>query len=364
MAHAAERHARNIPPQGAGWLACERPAVGGRCHSVRLWSEGGDCSLPPARLLPDEDDRLAALRALEILDTQSSPEFDIFPELARHIFDTPMAAISLVESERQWFKASVGLDVEETTRDISFCAHAILEPDRVLCVQDAAKDPRFADNPLVTGAFGVRFYAGAPIKSPCGQPIGAVCVIDRQPRQASGEALASLQRIAVGVESALRLHASVRHLQNEAITDRLTGLRNRAGLDAALVAALSDRRRGKVGMLFLDLDGFKAVNDLFGHACGDEILQQVGNRLKRMSRGDDAVCRFGGDEFCLLACGIQDVNDLTGIAQRIHDSFREPFRVGDQAINLRTSIGIAVYPDDTSNSAELVRLADAALYDA
>jgi signal transduction histidine kinase len=137
----------------------------------------------PAAAPPDnEAERLKALLAYDILDTLPERVFDDLARLASTLCGTPIAAVSLVDSERQWFKASVGLDVSETPREVSFCAHAILEGDRVLEVPDATLDPRFADNPLVTGDFHLRLYAGAPLVSPTGAPLGALCVIDREAR--------------------------------------------------------------------------------------------------------------------------------------------------------------------------------------
>jgi GAF domain-containing protein len=135
-----------------------------------------------APALPDnEAERLAALYALLILDTPPEQRFDKIVDFAASEFDVPIALISLIDRERQWFKASIGLDVCETGRDISFCGHAILARD-IMVVPDALEDPRFADNPLVTGEPGIRFYAGAPLVLPSGAALGTLCLIDRRPR--------------------------------------------------------------------------------------------------------------------------------------------------------------------------------------
>lgn len=132
--------------------------------------------------LPDnEAERLAALYALLILDTPPEQRFDKIVEFASAEFDVPIALLTLVDRARQWFKASTGVDVCETGRDISFCGHAILAPD-IMVVPDALEDPRFADNPLVTGEPGIRFYAGAPLVLPSGAALGTLCLIDRRPR--------------------------------------------------------------------------------------------------------------------------------------------------------------------------------------
>jgi GAF domain-containing protein len=135
-----------------------------------------------APALPDnEAERLAALYALLILDTPPEQRFDKIVTFAASEFEVPVALLTLVDRERQWFKASIGVSACETARDISFCGHAILQP-QIMVVPDARLDARFADNPLVTGETGVRFYAGAPLILPSGAALGTLCLIDRRPR--------------------------------------------------------------------------------------------------------------------------------------------------------------------------------------
>ena len=137
----------------------------------------------PAPPHPREDERLAELMGLAILDSLPEESYDQFVRLAAQVCDVPIALISLVDEKRQWFKARVGLDVCETGRDEAFCAHAIHAPDEVMVVPDTQSDPRFADNPLVTGPPHIRFYAGAPIVTGGGLPVGTLCVIDTRPRE-------------------------------------------------------------------------------------------------------------------------------------------------------------------------------------
>jgi GAF domain-containing protein len=135
-----------------------------------------------APALPDnEAERLAALYALLILDTPPEQRFDRIVTFAAGEFDVPVALLTLVDRDRQWFKASTGIAACETRRDISFCGHAILQPE-IMVVPDARLDERFADNPLVTGETGIRFYAGAPLILPSGAALGTLCLIDRRPR--------------------------------------------------------------------------------------------------------------------------------------------------------------------------------------
>ncbi len=129
----------------------------------------------------NEQQRLAALYQLLLLDTPPEQRFDMIVDFAASEFDVPICLITLLDHERQWFKARVGLPVCSTPRDISFCGHAILQPE-VMVVPDALDDVRFADNPLVTSEPHIRFYAGAPIELPSGHAVGTLCIIDTKPR--------------------------------------------------------------------------------------------------------------------------------------------------------------------------------------
>ncbi|HMN93910.1 MAG TPA: GAF domain-containing protein [Hydrogenophaga sp.] len=142
--------------------------------------------------IPDYDSqRLKALRKLLILDTPPEERFDRIAQFARMEFDMPMALVSLVDRDRQWFKSNFGVEVGETPRDISFCGHAILERN-ILLVPDALKDERFHDNPLVVNKPWVRFYAGAVLRMPYGMALGTLCVMDTRPREMDSVDLAIL----------------------------------------------------------------------------------------------------------------------------------------------------------------------------
>jgi signal transduction histidine kinase len=150
----------------------------------------------------DEQQRLDALQRLGILDTDPEDRFDRLTRLATSALGVPIALVSLVDANRQWFKSCVGLDVSQTDRNISFCGHAILGPDPLI-IPDATADPRFADNPLVTGEPHIRFYAGVPLSDPDGYRLGTLCVIDRRRRQLSESELEVLTRLAALAEAEL-----------------------------------------------------------------------------------------------------------------------------------------------------------------
>ena len=150
--------------------------------------------MPKAPLPSNEQERLNALRRFELLDTQPESIFDDIVKVVAHICDTPIALISLVDENRQWFKARLGLETTETLRDHAFCAHAILQ-QQPLVVSDAAADLRFADNPLVLGMPGIRFYVGIPLPTQDGLAVGTLCAIDVKPRTLSQEQLDALSAL-------------------------------------------------------------------------------------------------------------------------------------------------------------------------
>ena len=328
--------------------------------------------MPAAELADNEDERLAALIALGLSETGQNEGFEIFPALASTVFSVPMAAVCFVEQDRQWFKASVGLSFDETPREVSFCAHAILNPAETLCIPDATKDVRFSDSQLVTGTSGVRFYAGAPVIGPSGHAIGALCVMDTVPREASEAELRQLGLLAQGVGCAVRLHASVQQSQRHALIDPLTGLANRAGFDRSMRDRLGRRTApapapapaAGTGLLVVGLDGFKSVNELFGHDAGDAVLREVGGRLRRTARVRDTIGRVGGDEFAILIDNLDNTADLSTLAGRIHAAIADPFIVEQQAITIHASIGGAFCSVDMHEPEGLVRCADNALQEA
>lgn len=159
----------------------------------------------------NEARRLKVLWQYDVLDTVPEEVFDDLTALAAHICEAPIALISLVDEDRQWFKSKVGLSLRETSRDVSFCAHAIMNQG-MLIVPDATKDPRFKSNPMVTGAQKIRFYAGAPLITPDGHALGTLCVLDQKPRQLRPEQKEALLVLAHHVISQLELRRHAREL--------------------------------------------------------------------------------------------------------------------------------------------------------
>lgn len=174
---------------------------------------------------PDEDARLEALRQYHVLDTVPEESFDDFTKLASLLCEAPISLISLIDSDRQWFKSKVGIDADETHRDLAFCGHAILESEDLLVVPNALEDERFLDNPLVSEAPHIRFYAGAPLVNTEGFALGTLCVIDRVPRVLSEDqrtALSTLgRRLVAHLENRKVSHSLAMALENISSLEKL-----------------------------------------------------------------------------------------------------------------------------------------------
>jgi diguanylate cyclase (GGDEF)-like protein len=483
----------------------------------------------PASLNPrSEEQRMRSLHGFQILDTLPEEDFDELTTLASQIVGTPIATITLIDRDRQWFKSKVGLDVDQTSRSIAFCAHAILG-DSIFEVEDATKDARFSENPLVTGHPGIRFYAGIPLRSPEGDNIGTVCAIDRVPRKLDESQRRGLKIIARQVMALMELRRVLRErevrdseraaiqemsnllhsclnldearrviahsvkklfpedsgaiyldgpnqsvmeslvkwgdagtddgdflrescwalrrgrahrvsekaedlrcihqaqrgrpafcvpmmaqgktmgvmtvvwkdsprtesrsewihwlvatvadllavalaglrlreeLRENSIRDPLTNLFNRRYMEETLARELHrmQRMRLPLGILALDLDHFKQLNDTYGHGAGDAVLRSSAGLLQSTFRQDDIVCRTGGEEFLVILptadakMVLQRAEELRRAIEQIQVSYR-----GKALPAVTVSGGAAIFPQHGMTGTELIRAADMALYQA
>lgn len=294
---------------------------------------------------------MASLQALNVLFTPTEERFDRITRCATRLLDVPISVVSLVASNVQWFKSTQGVDSVGSTRSVSFCGHAVLSDDQ-LVVTDATRDQRFHDNPLVTGEPFIRAYAGQPLHGADGQRVGSLCAIDRRPREFSRTDLEILRDLGRWVETELQTQAlsesqqelvsEVESLRRLALIDRLTRAWNRGAIDDVLARELERGRRDEspVGVVLLDLDHFKQVNDTYGHPAGDEVLREVARRIRATVRPFDALGRYGGEEFLVV---LSNCNEETSarIAERIADSLREqPVTVGKDEIVVTASLGV------------------------
>ncbi|SFC18478.1 diguanylate cyclase (GGDEF) domain-containing protein [Cupriavidus sp. OV038] len=312
--------------------------------------------MQPPPIPPDETLRLATLRSLNILDTPAEERFDRLTRLAKRLFDVPIAVVSLVDANRQWFKACEGLDQTEAPRNTSFCGHAIAG-DGILLIPDARLDPRFHDNPLVTGDPHIRFYAGCPLVAHNGTKLGTLCLIDRQPRTFDDDDRALLHDLARMAEQEL---AAV-HL---ASMDELTALSNRRGFTVLSQHAIELCRRldRPATLVFFDMDGFKPINDQFGHAEGDRALTAFGAALRQAFRDSDVVGRLGGDEFAALLTNTDAAGCGEALA-RLHRNVDAWNAQNARGYRLRFSVGLTEFdPSRHATVHELLAQADAAMY--
>lgn len=239
----------------------------------------------------DEAERLQALWSYAVLDSPPEIEFDRITNLAKRIFGTEIAVVSLVDADRQWFKSCVGLDAEETPREVSFCGHTILNA-QVMVVPDARRDRRFARNPLVTGAPFIRFYAGAPLVTPEGHRLGTLCLIDDQPRSDFGPREAQiLSDLAAIVMDALEIR---RQMGDRAVTYRRRLEQLSTAIEAAhdgILLTDSDLRIVFVNPAAIALAAVSSADDLLGRSVLDVASEEGGARL---SVGLDKI--LSGDE--------------------------------------------------------------------
>jgi diguanylate cyclase (GGDEF)-like protein len=267
----------------------------------------------------------------------------------------PIATVSLIDTNRQWFKSSSGISVCDTSRDISFCAHAILSDD-IMHVENALKDERFFDNPLVIGEPKIRFYAGCPLVVN-NLKMGTFCLIDKKPRHFSEEDRQLLRDLAGMAEQDL----AATYL---ATTDELTELVNRRGFENYSRHALSFCRRLKrpVTIVFFDLNGFKEINDQFGHAEGDFILKTFAEGMRAVFRESDVLARFGGDEFVALLTDTKLAMAEMALF-RLREWIDKRNRKQDREFRIAFSAGtIEFEPKKHASIEDLLADADAAMY--
>jgi diguanylate cyclase (GGDEF)-like protein len=304
----------------------------------------------------DETTRIETLHSYSILDTLPEDRFDRLTRLAKRLFDVPIALVSLIDSDRQWFKSAVGLEVKETPREISFCGHAILGDD-IFEVPDTLLDARFSDNPLVKDTPAIRFYAGCPLVVSNGSKLGTLCLIDQAPKKLTEDDKILLRDLAKMV--ALEIEAI--HM---ATVDELTGLSNRRGFESSAqhVLNLCERLDKPATMLFFDLNNFKLINDQYGHKEGDLTLKTFGNILRKAVRNSDVIARLGGDEFVVLLANTAPDFAKT-VVMRLEAMLEAHNLLAHQGYDISFSIGVETYDSDNhADIGDLMHAADLQMY--
>jgi diguanylate cyclase (GGDEF)-like protein/PAS domain S-box-containing protein len=459
--------------------------------------------------LLQEQKRINAVNSLEILDTPNESDFDELVNLASMIFEVPISTVTIVDSHRQWFKAAVGLTVKETSREVSFCTHAIQQHD-YLVVTDTSNDPRFANNPLVIDEPHLAFYAGIPLRTSNNLAVGTFCIMDKIPRELSDRQIEILRILANQTMQLLELRSErnkyrdlvlekdflnkqleesnqrwkfalegsgdgvwdwdVEHnicffskkwkemlgysenelantyeswislihrddkekvletlndyldtfqleyklelrmlckdlsykwvltrgmvvernisghpmrmvgthtdisnrKKNEEIIwqqanfDALTGLPNRRMFFDRLNEQIkrATRTNSTFALMYIDLDGFKSINDNLGHEAGDSLLVKVSKRISQCIRDSDTSARLGGDEFTIILSDLENMDAIDSVAEKLLSAINQPYQLGSNVGQVSASIGVAVYPNNGNNRDTLISVADSAMYEA
>lgn len=290
------------------------------------------------------------------MDTPPEEAFDRITRLVRLIFDVPIAAVTLIDGHRQWFKSRRGIDVSETDLAQSLCSLVVMQGEPLI-VENALEDPRVQANPCVTDGLKLCFYAGIPLCTPEGLVVGTLCAADVKPRSFSrhdAEVLSDLSRIVL----------SEFELRTLATTDALTGAMSQRAFreEAGRALSLARRHRNDLSVLMFDLDHFKRVNDTHGHAAGDRVLQEVATISRAGIRTSDVIGRLGGEEFAILLPHT-GASAAFAVAEKIRSSIAHlRISVANTTISVSVSFGISNLDASVGDVDVLLERAVHALY--
>lgn len=322
----------------------------------------------------NEEARSRAVLRFDHPESNPPEEFGAILRLAAMLCHTQGVIISLVGADRWWLKSSFGIEAAQTDRATAFCSRVVAER-RPVVIADALADEATA---ILSKSYRPqsRFYAGVPLITEDGFVIGALAVLDTVARDIDERCITALVDLSRQVMTHLELRRqttalaeTVRQLQNaeQAILhmadhDALTGLPGRALFDDRLEHALHHAVRydETLAVMFVDLDGFKAVNDTHGHAAGDRLLQAVANTLRNTLRRSDTVARIGGDEFAVVCPDLHDPDNASIVAEKLLNAVRCCRAI--ETMPVTASIGVSVYPYDGANAETLLADADTAMY--
>jgi diguanylate cyclase (GGDEF)-like protein len=296
--------------------------------------------------------KLAEMHTGDIFYTPIEERFERITRLAQRVLSVPVAAVTLLNRKKQWFKSVCGWEISELPVKDSLCA-VVASEDRLCIVPDLKSDSRFADHPLVTGQPAFRFYASYPLHDTWGLFVGTFCVFDHKPRQFSSADTESLDDLGQMTQRELvadlltdaqsELISKLGTARRQAMFDPLTRVWNRRGAMALLKSALikGKEQNKDVGICLLDLDNFKFINDSYGHQTGDLVLRSIAATLVSSLRPEDVVCRYGGDEFLLILPGADEAQAAT-IAERARRAIAEtPIHTRDKDFPVSISLGYA-----------------------
>lgn len=319
---------------------------------------GATALVPGQTVTADQPARLAALERYDLLDTPREEAFDRIARLIKLTLGVEIGLVSLIDAHRQWYKSVDGLDGTEAPLDVTFCRH-LLADGQAIAVSDATSDPRFSDNPFVTGSPYVRSYAGVPLRTGDGHIIGSVCAIGSSARDFNERERAILAELAAIAMDEIEL-------RQLATVDSLTGALTRRAFkdDAQKFIALARRHRSPLCCVSFDLDHFKTINDTYGHPGGDQVLAGTARAAAGQLRQSDLLGRLGGEEFAILL-PLTDRMHALDVAEKLRLLFRAlKFPGSHPPISVTASFGIAAFDHDSDDIDSLLGKADEALYDA
>jgi diguanylate cyclase (GGDEF)-like protein len=319
----------------------------------------------------DDPDRLRALEATGLMDAPAEEAFARITRLAASLLGTPVSLVSLVDAHRQFFAGQTGLPEPWASRrgtplSHSFCQHVVVSGEP-LVVTDARLDPRVAGNGAIDD-LGVTAYAGVPLCDAGGHRLGSFCVIDGRPRRWTDAELGVLRDLGESVMTEIALRHALQEAEHRSRTDALTGLWNRRHFLEELERERARAARGAhgvvlPGVIVADIDRFKAINDRHGHAAGDAVIAEVAARLRAAVRPYDAVARWGGEEFTVMASAVGSDAVLMGVAEHLRRAVADRPVDAGAAGPLDVTISLGAVADAGGGTAEgLVDLADRALY--
>lgn len=306
----------------------------------------------PVPIPANEAERLASLHRMQILSTPGEAAFDKITYVARHVFKTQMALISIIDEHKQWFKSAVGLDIRETPRELSFCGHVVYHGETMV-IENAAEDERFSDHPSVCAGPNIRFYAGRPLKNHEGFVIGTLCIVDTVPRTLGEEELRVLDYLGSWVESLFSgrglstvVHNLLRDLdaaKRDSLIDPLLNVWNRRAIMDIMKREeeLALRQGVALSVLMVDADNFKRINDVYGHTVGDRILVTIADTIRFTMRSYDSIGRYGGEEF-LVVLPHTDAEEGLKLSERLRAELAsQRIMIDAETLRCTVSIGIA-----------------------
>ncbi|MCB6183934.1 diguanylate cyclase [Leeia sp. TBRC 13508] len=302
-------------------------------------------------LAPNESERLASLKRMLILATPDEEVFDRVTRVAQRYFQVPIALITLLDEERQWFKSCIGLPIRETERNLSFCTHAILSDD-VMMVEDAREDPRFCRNPFVTGAPHIVFYAGYPIKNSEGFRLGTLCIVDHQRRKLTHQEKLTLKDLGVWVEQVMKLRTLsevqtqmlevIDEAERRSLLDNYLNIWNKTAIIDVLNREVNRayRHQRALSLMMVRIENMAALQAQYGDAFTASATLDVVRNIRSVTRSFDSIGVYDFDSF-MVVLPESDAIKTAEIWGKLHEATGMlPCLVGDELIDLTLKVGI------------------------